>query len=78
MGDARNEAGNGAPLAAIRVQNGVSVDDEGLPMISPKLQGNRGYSRLGGGEMVGQIVCGLPGIFARSSVNRGPIIVCPD
>ena len=69
---------NGASLATIRVQNGVFLDDEGLSMISPKFQGNHGYSRLGGGEMVGQIGCGFPVIFSRSPVNRGSTIVRSD
>ena len=28
--------------------------------------------------MVGLIGCGFPGIFSRSPVNRGAIIVCSD
>ena len=69
---------NGASLAAIRVQNGASLDGDGLSMISPKFQGNRGYSRLGGGEMVDQIGFGFPGVFSRASVNRGSISVRSD
>ena len=67
---------NGVFLAAIRVRNGASLDDEGLSRIPPKFQGNHGYSRLGGGETTGQIGCGFPGIFSRFPVNRGSVILC--
>ena len=42
--EGRNDAEIGKPLAAIRVQNGASLDDEGIAHDFPKFQGNRGQS----------------------------------